>query len=148
MQLNYQKEYLSLLKTKNLKRKANITFMVLSIFILLITPLIPHHHHDSAEYIVMDCCHHETEGADNTHQSHSDENPLCVKNTSFLEAKHYVSPENETDWSNILRDILLYQKIIESVYSITKNYIYQEYIITYRPIQIGCHNSLRAPPLV
>ena len=143
-----EKHYLYLCrKLEALKKKADITLLVISVLIILIAPFIPHHHHDGLACAVMERCEQDNTYNDEhtDHATDNDGGSLCIEDATFLVAKSV----SQADLSNAH----LFPILISTINEILFGDIYSEikipdcrYIEIYKSVDLGSSNGLRAPP--
>ncbi len=144
MQLSCRKLYIHLRKVKNtLKKKANITLLIVSVLVLLIAPFIPHHHHEGMACVVIDCCEQDNfYSEEHTEHSTEEENSFCTEHAEFLTAKS----NSIVDFKNVYLFSLLVPTLGEIFFREINNSYCNDDFVWSKYIGLNSSNSLRAPP--
>lgn len=143
------------LDMKNMSRKHNIAFVVVSVLVLLIAPFIPHHHHEGVACVVMERCEDDdtyndehTDHNESSEDSHS--NTSCVEDAQFLASKsgqsYKASVENFNPALLVSFIISQYNSLLPTDVDVRGALMYGDYIITYKSAEIITSNGLRGPP--
>lgn len=134
-----------------MSKKRHIPWIVLSVFILLIAPYIPHHHHEGIPCLVERC--EQQNGSSRTYTEHQESLPksgtatLCVENAQYLTAKpgqinhvsfglHFIP----------LADLAPLNRPLGSDLDVRTQLLYSTYIIHDLATEVIPSNGLRAPP--
>lgn len=138
-----------------MSRKHNMTFMVISVLILLIAPFIPHHHHEGMACVVMERCEDDNTYNDEHTDHHefsedSQSNASCVEDAQFLVSKvvqNLKAPVGDFNPALLVSFLISqYNSFLSSDIDVTGVSMYSDYIITYKSTDIIKSNGLRGPP--
>lgn len=138
-----------------MSRRVNIAFVVLSVFVLLIAPFIPHHHHEGVACVVMERCKEDNRYNDEHTDHHqlptdSHSNASCAENANYVAAKSgQINPFSVDDFNPALFLSLLishYNLLLNADFDSKVALMYGDYIITYKSAEVIGSHALRAPP--
>ncbi|WP_298648903.1 DUF6769 family protein [uncultured Proteiniphilum sp.] len=142
-----------------MKKKVAISFIVLSVLIVLVSGTIPHHHHgNGAMCFFMAHC----ENNNSTDDKHTSQNThTCHHETTCIaEANYYINPESKVKIKAPSCDncdnpghihlfplfYLVSDFLIYPAYNTYTKPKYGEYILFYTSAEVSQFHGLRAPP--
>ena len=130
------------------KRKMNIAFMILSVFILQIASLVQHHHHDDTICVAIEHCEQDNAYNDQhtSHRAGGCETSQCVNSAEFLLTVN----NNNAKVDKVYFNPLFLPPVSSNACLQTKtngNNLFNNPSLHYLSADIGKSNGLRAPPI-
>ena len=134
-----------------MSKKLNILLVILSVFVLLILPNIPHHHHGSS--VCVGSLTHDivNEAATDCHTHHESSNTndgnTCIEDATYIISN--ARNNNEEEHVIDLLDLFLfcqYELLLSLDFSSDHTFI-KHYLSRYHSVDIHKFNGLRAPPV-
>lgn len=134
-----------------MSNKRHIPWIVLSVFILLIAPYIPHHHHEGIPCLVERCEQDSGSGHDYIEHQESLPKPvtatLCIENVQYLTAKSdQKHPASSGHYFIPSADLAPLNRALSSDIDVRTQLLYSAYIIHDLSTEVISSNGLRAPP--
>lgn len=149
MQLSCRNKVVSLQKiNKTVSRNRHIAIMVLSVFVLLVAPFIPHHHHSGVACAVIERCEQdETYNDEHTNHAGDVEKTSCVEDATYLASQS--NPFGDFNNAHLFPILISTLNIFLSGNDDVEIRLpYGEFLIFYKSLEISGSNGLRAPPCI
>lgn len=133
---------------KTVNKNRHIAIMVLSVFVLLIAPFIPHHHHSGVACAVIERCEQdETYNDEHTDHAGDVEKTSCIEDAKYLVSQSgSLGDFNSTHLFPILISTL--NIFLCSDDDVEIKLSYGEFLVFYKSLEISRSNGLRAPPSI
>ncbi|MFV0553641.1 MAG: DUF6769 family protein [Mangrovibacterium sp.] len=142
-----------------MKRKISISFMALSVLVLLTINIMPHHHHEDVACFVVEHCEHDcSHEGHNHHHNDSDDcsSETCVAQSEYIpsslnkEIKCPVSDCNDCAHHDHSLPSIVYF-LVADLFNFDQEQApneYGEHISFYKSVEHVSALGLRAPPVV